>query len=106
MEYVRGDAIKKMNDKRSADFVDIKGSDHHVNMGLEQVLSAYICWSSNSNCGMPLEEDTEKTLTRGRWAGDRFEVMHQDRMPHNVSWKDVTPEAVAWLTKLWQESER
>lgn len=97
-EYVRGDAIKELGSDGPAR-IGLK----RVNVCLDHALSAYFCWSSDGNWRMPLTDDTEKKLTRGRWAGGRFEIVHEDEMRSDLDWVDITDEAVTWLTELWKE---
>lgn len=87
------------------DKVDDKKSQYYIahRVGLNHVLAAYICWSSDPSCSMALSHDTCESLTRGRWAGDRFEVVHEDKMRPGVDWKDVSDEAIERLARIWKE---
>lgn len=96
-EYVRESTLRnKVDDEKSQYYIA-------QCVGLQHILAAYICWSSNYSCSMALSKQTRDELTRGRWAGDRFEVVHKDRMRPDVDWKDVSDEAVERLARIWKE---
>lgn len=87
------------------DLVDDKESEDYIDtyVGLRHVFALYICWSSDTSCSMSVSSSIRGELTRGRWAGDRFEIVAEDRMRRNVAWKDVTKEAAERLAEIWRQ---
>ncbi|KAK0484289.1 hypothetical protein EDD18DRAFT_706952 [Armillaria luteobubalina] len=57
------------------------------------VLLTNICWSDDSSCAMGLD------LSRGGWAGDRFDVVPLSSVEEDEEWEDVTEDQVK-LTRL------
>lgn len=94
-----------MYEKRLQDLVgDAKSEDFvEIYVDLRHVFALYICWSSDDSCSMSVSRSVRKKLTRGKWAGDRFEVVAENRMRRGVAWKDVTDEAAARLADIWRQ---
>lgn len=70
-------------------------------IGLGNVLLSLICWSSDPSISMHFNDD----LTRGAWAGNRFEVTTLDRLSPPLasgSWRDVSRPVVARLVASWR----
>ncbi|TFK73276.1 hypothetical protein BDN72DRAFT_834951 [Pluteus cervinus] len=64
---------------------------------LEQVLLSYTCWSSCTLCSME-----EYDLSKGEWAGHRFDVGGLDEQAAiKEGWKDVTKEVVERVKLIW-----
>lgn len=91
-EYVRGDGIDKFSS-----FASQKQPGVSVNLG--HVVLANICWSSDPSCAMT--DEISAKLTRGQWAGDRFEVTSFSSLREGIEWKDVTKREVKWLADIF-----
>jgi hypothetical protein len=126
------DIVKWLDDKSNIDrSKPDKGDDHELilrnltkrqyvrqnftSTALGTVLLARICWSSDPSCAMGYDGHE---LTRGVWAGDRFDITTLDRLEEDVStpgvWTDVSKEvddemAGIWESELgegWREEDR
>lgn len=94
-QYVRADALAA-HSKATPDGPFIPRS-----LGLGNVLLSLICWSSDPSISMHFNDD----LTRGAWAGNRFEVTTLDRLSPPLasgSWRDVSRPVVARLVASWR----
>lgn len=91
-EYVRGDGVDKL-----ASFASQKQPGVYVNLG--HVVLANICWSADPSCAMT--DEISAKLTRGQWAGDRFEVTSLGSLREGIEWKDVTKREVKWLADIF-----
>ena len=92
-EYIKAGAIEALNARLLAEGM---GPDR---IGFNQVLLSKICWSSDPSCSMLHEE----RLTRGPWAGDRFEITTMDEMVKGINWQDVTKQSLEWIEELLSE---
>lgn len=96
-EYVRGSAVKKLRDIVDSD--DYNPYTVFFDLGI--IALAYTAWSSDPTCSYNhLDYQSQLNLTRGKWAGDRFEVVQFDDMSRELVWKDTTEEAIEWLCEL------
>ncbi|KZV84186.1 hypothetical protein EXIGLDRAFT_807279 [Exidia glandulosa HHB12029] len=81
-EYVRGDAFAKL----------IKDAPYHWRMyrwRLGDILMLRICWATSTSTRLVHENG----ITRGGWAGGRFDVAKKDSVLRDVDeWKDVSKE--------------
>ncbi|KAF8577915.1 hypothetical protein K439DRAFT_1664000 [Ramaria rubella] len=68
-------------------------------IGLGHVLLSQICWSSDPSKAMDDSLD-DINLTRGRWAGDRFDITSQP-VPSDEGWKDVSEDMVRIIEIIW-----
>ncbi|KAK0200167.1 hypothetical protein DFS33DRAFT_1359343 [Desarmillaria ectypa] len=75
--YVRQDVVVE----------ELKKSEGDGDIG--SILVTNICWSDDPSCSMPLD------LSRGGWAGDRFDVVPLSSVENNdEEWEDVTEDQV------------
>ncbi|KAF8585896.1 hypothetical protein K439DRAFT_1660045 [Ramaria rubella] len=68
-------------------------------IGLGHVLLSQICWSSDSSSAMSPSLN-KINLTRGRWAGDRFDITSQS-VPSDEGWKHVSEDMVRIIKIIW-----
>ena len=77
--------------------------DNSTSTALGTVLLARICWSSNPSCAMAYDEHE---LTRGVWAGDRFDITTLDRLEDDERtpglWTDVSKEVDDEMARIWE----
>lgn len=95
-EYIRADTIAEATqttNNRAGPFIGKR-----LNLG--NVLVTRICWSSDSSIDLPYEGD----ITRGVWAGDRFEITTTDRIKDMDMWKDVSDDVVKEIEAIWGAS--
>lgn len=64
---------------------------------LNQALLSQICWSTQPT--MLRYSSGNDPLFRGKWAGDRFEVVTMDTIRSYIHWRDVSEEVVALLAE-------
>ena len=88
--YVRGDAVFDLHKKIGS------------RITFDQVLLSQICWSSDDSCAM---ECDWKRLTRGPWAGDKFEIVRVDLIRDDIQGSDVTDAVLSWVEELWTTSQ-
>ncbi|KAF8496052.1 hypothetical protein BU17DRAFT_103520 [Hysterangium stoloniferum] len=76
-------------------------------MGITQAILSRICWSHDPSSSMAYQGD----IHRGTWAGDRIDIMCENRHnavlmaeskdPSKAPWKDVTEACVQMLLDIW-----
>jgi hypothetical protein len=68
---------------------------------LGTVLLARICWSSDPSCSMAYDGHE---LTRGVWAGDRFDITTLDQLEEGTTgvWTDVSKEVDDEMEGIWE----
>ncbi|KAF8993391.1 hypothetical protein BDQ17DRAFT_149893 [Cyathus striatus] len=90
--YVRGDGAKD--------------SDGDTLLGY--CLFSRICWSQDSSSSMRVPYNLP-SITRGLWAGDRFDVvLHEDvnDVLESDGWKDVTKQMKREIASIFEENDR
>lgn len=100
-EFVRGNAVDDLDKRRQPS--ELPMGWKHNGISLAQAMLSQICWSSDHSCALGTDCDR---LTRGPWAGDRFEITTHEVLMQNkdVEWRDVSDEVCKWLEKLWADS--
>lgn len=77
--------------------------DNSTSTALGTVLLARICWSSDPSCAMAYDAHD---LTRGVWAGDRFDITTLDRLEEDERspglWTDVSKEVHDEMVRIWE----
>lgn len=48
-----------------------------------------------------MNDEISAKLTRGQWAGDRFEVTSLSCLREGIEWQDVTEREVKWLADIF-----
>lgn len=95
-EFVRADAIALRPEFIHGPKIDF--------LGFGEVVISRICWSSTSSIGLGWEE--EKTnLTRGVWAGHRFDITTRSRHDGEAGaeeWTDVSEEVAQEIETIWE----
>ena len=66
---------------------------------LGTIVLARICWSSDSSCNMAYKGHA---LTRGVWAGDRFDITTLDQLEEGTGWTDVSKEVDDEMGRIWE----
>ncbi|KZV97175.1 hypothetical protein EXIGLDRAFT_731450 [Exidia glandulosa HHB12029] len=67
-----------------------------------ELLPLRVCWSSDDSAGLP--EEYKGNITRGPWAGHRFDIVLEDDIPRDAEgnvlpeWKDASDDILddAW----------
>ncbi|KAK0441245.1 uncharacterized protein EV420DRAFT_1769065 [Desarmillaria tabescens] len=78
---------KRVYVRRDVVIEELKRSGRGGDIG--NILLTNICWSDDSSCSMMLD------LTRGAWAGDRFDVVPLSSVEdEKEEWEDVTEDQV------------
>ncbi|KAJ3486276.1 hypothetical protein NLI96_g4360 [Meripilus lineatus] len=75
----------------------------NISYMLGAILKCRLCWSSDSSISISKDP---YNISRGVWAGDRFEVTTKDRFMASIEktqqeWKDVTEEVVKEADAYW-----
>lgn len=101
LEYVRADAliVNATQTRLSGPFIISKG--YFVYPGLGEVLLSRISWSTSSSAAMSYEGN----ITRGVWAGDRFDIRTIDSIEdpcNGEHWKDVSEEVAKEIFAIWE----
>ncbi|KAF8993371.1 hypothetical protein BDQ17DRAFT_1546090 [Cyathus striatus] len=89
-EFVRGDGLGKWRGVSK--------------ISIGHTLLARICWSSDPSASMYIPDDLPH-ITRGAWAGDRFDLVLRDDVAgvlESDEWKDTTEELKTYVVKLFQ----
>jgi hypothetical protein len=75
--------------------------DNSTSTALGTVLLARICWSSDPSCAMAYDGHE---LTRGVWAGDRFDITTLDQLEKGTTgvWTDVSKEVDDEMAGIWE----
>ncbi|KAI0780562.1 hypothetical protein BD413DRAFT_607845 [Trametes elegans] len=102
-EYVRADAVPP---GPGPDAKPGARDDAFWRRNVARAGLACVCWSPDETTGMrgmAPGTPVNAALTRGRWAGDRFEMLTMDRLmsEDGKAWMDVTDEVVKLLRELW-----
>lgn len=113
---VFADIVKWLDDKSDIDKSKPKGDgqlilrnltkkqyvrDNSTSTALGTVLLARICWSSDPSCSMAYDGHE---LTRGVWAGDRFDITTLDQLEVGTTgvWTDVSKEVDDEMAGIWE----
>ena len=77
---------------------------------LGHALIVLICWSPCADYALAYKIQAVKDMKRGRWAGDRFRIMTEDKLAilqdKGEEWTDVTEEAGVILRHLTKKNRR
>ncbi|KAF8577921.1 hypothetical protein K439DRAFT_1664001 [Ramaria rubella] len=98
-EYVSASRISQITQDFTKDSQCYNGGPYINGIGLGHVLLSQICWSSDPSSSMSSSLD-EINLTRGRWAGDRFDITSQP-VPSDEGWKDISEDMVRIIEIIW-----
>ncbi|KAI0677690.1 hypothetical protein C8Q78DRAFT_960768 [Trametes maxima] len=83
-------------------------SRRHFDMSLAHALLVRVAWSSDPSVSMRCSDEFARELTRGVWAGDRFEVATMETLPkltyENRRWRDVSSSVDKLLMHLCKEN--
>lgn len=92
-EHVRSEAIAIKPEYIHGPNIDI--------LGFGEVVLSRICWSTDESCGMTTD------ISRGIWAGHRFDITTVDKHRKGCSgqdnWKDVSEEVASEIEKIWRD---
>ncbi|KZV79620.1 hypothetical protein EXIGLDRAFT_846375 [Exidia glandulosa HHB12029] len=84
-EYVRGEAFAQS-------LADAEAEDWDIRWDFGDLLAMRICWSYDPSASLAYD----RGITRGRWAGHRFDIVLKDALPHDADgnvlpeWTDVS----------------
>ncbi|KZV84190.1 hypothetical protein EXIGLDRAFT_842415 [Exidia glandulosa HHB12029] len=92
-EYVRGESFAQS-------LADAEAENWFIDWDIGDILALRICWSSDSSAALSYD----RGITRGQWAGHRFDIVSKDALPHDADgnvlpeWTDVSDEIMddAW----------
>ncbi|KZO92443.1 hypothetical protein CALVIDRAFT_487445 [Calocera viscosa TUFC12733] len=103
--YVRSGAVDVLNKQLFAQDAEagIANKEQGVGYCLGDALVCRICWSSDPSCAM---WEPPEDLTRGPWAGDRFDVITQDEFGEKEDydeWEDASREVCEVLRQCWRK---
>ncbi|KZO92457.1 hypothetical protein CALVIDRAFT_504274, partial [Calocera viscosa TUFC12733] len=100
--YVRSGAVDVLNEQLFSQDTEVGIEKNRVGYCLGDALVCRICWSSDPSCSM---WEVPEDLTRGPWAGDRFDVITQDEFGEKEDydqWADASQEVCEVLRQCWR----
>lgn len=99
LEYVRADAIAVQATHLRGPFIDDYSYPPYPDLGA--VILSRISWSFSNSTAMRYEGN----ITRGVWAGDRFDIRTIDSIEtacNGEHWKDVSEEVAQEIFAIWE----